>query len=250
MTDQLSELYQDLLTSTYDCVDRIVLNGNCSVCYSPGGFRSWWRQLHDGSEEELDNAHLMRMAGRFSRRVRGYAKANAIPIIDCGPDDRKHEKPKNISRKILPSVDCSWSWSRERRPLILWAEDVGATTLQWWAALWGLPSILPAAGKRRRWRAPIEQVLIIGARALPMAGTMSLCIGFVLALQGAAELRRFGGLNYVADLVAVAFTRALGALITAIGLSGRSASAISAEVATMVVTEEMDALRVMGLNPA
>ena len=51
------------------------------------------------------------------------------------------------------------------------------------------------------------------------------------------------------DLVAVAFTRELGALITAIAVSGRSASAISAEVGTMVVTEEMDALRVMGLNP-
>jgi hypothetical protein len=91
MADQLSQLYQDFLTGSYDCVDRIVLNGNYSVCYSPGGFRCWWRQLHHGSEQELDNAHLMPMAGRFSRRVRGYAKANGIPIIDGGPDDRKHE---------------------------------------------------------------------------------------------------------------------------------------------------------------
>jgi phospholipid/cholesterol/gamma-HCH transport system permease protein len=90
---------------------------------------------------------------------------------------------------------------------------------------------------------------LIGARALPMACTMSLCVGFVLALQGAAELRRFGGLNYVVDLVTLAFTRELGALVTAIAVSGRSASAISAEVGTMVVTEELDALRVMGLNP-
>ena len=82
-----------------------------------------------------------------------------------------------------------------------------------------------------------------------MVGIMSLCLGFVLALQGAAELRRFGALKFVVDLVAVAFTRELGALITAIAVSGRSASAISAEVGTMVVTEEMDALRVMGLNP-
>jgi phospholipid/cholesterol/gamma-HCH transport system permease protein len=92
-------------------------------------------------------------------------------------------------------------------------------------------------------------MLLIGLRALPMACTMSLCIGFILALQGAAELRRFGGVNYVVDLVAVAFTRELGALVTAIAVSGRSASAISAEVGTMVVAEEMDALRVMGLNP-
>jgi hypothetical protein len=99
MADQLSELYQEFLSGSYDCVDRIVLNGNCSVCYSPGGFRSWWRQLHDGSEEELDNAHLMRMAGRFSRRVRGYAKANKIPIIDCDSDDRKHQIAEEYLQK-------------------------------------------------------------------------------------------------------------------------------------------------------
>jgi hypothetical protein len=50
----------------------------------------WWRRLHDGSEEQLDNTHLMRMAGRFSRRVRAFAKAHGIPVIDCGRGDRKH----------------------------------------------------------------------------------------------------------------------------------------------------------------
>lgn len=55
-----------------------------------GGFRTWWRQLHNGSEDELDNAHLMRMAGRFARRVRSWAKANGIPVIDCGRGERKH----------------------------------------------------------------------------------------------------------------------------------------------------------------
>jgi phospholipid/cholesterol/gamma-HCH transport system permease protein len=135
------------------------------------------------------------------------------------------------------------------RPVIFWTEDLGALTLQLCAALWRLPRILPVVGTRRRWATALEQMLSIGVRALPMACTMSLCVGFVLALQGAAELRRFGGLNYVVDLVAVGFTRELGALMTAIAVSGRSASAISAEVGTMVVTEEMDALRVMGLNP-
>ena len=135
------------------------------------------------------------------------------------------------------------------RPLIVWAEDVGTLALQWWAALWRIPSVLPVVGKRRRWVAAIEQTFVIGTRALPMTCTMSLCVGFVLALQGAAELRRFGGLTYVVDLVTLGFTRELGAFITAIAVSGRSASSISAEVGTMVVTEEMDAIRVMGLNP-
>ena len=91
MADELSARLAELLDGTYDCVDRIVLNGYHSVCYSAGGFRLWWRSLMGGSEEQLDNAHLMRLAGRFSRRVRGFAKAHRIPVIDCRRGDRKHD---------------------------------------------------------------------------------------------------------------------------------------------------------------
>jgi hypothetical protein len=91
MADELTERYRDLLDGCYDCVDRIVLNAYNTLCYSAGGFRHWWRQLMDGSDEQLDNAHLMRMAGRFSRRVRGFAKAHRIPVIDCRRGERKHD---------------------------------------------------------------------------------------------------------------------------------------------------------------
>jgi hypothetical protein len=70
-------------------VDRIVLNAYNSLCHSPGGFRVWWRRLH-GDDAELDNTHLMRMAGRFSRRVRASAAAHDIPVVDCGRGERKH----------------------------------------------------------------------------------------------------------------------------------------------------------------
>ena len=89
-TDDFTNYYTDLLDGSYDCVDRFVLNANFGLCYSPGGFRSWWRRLHHGSDAELDNAHLMRMAGRFSRRVRGWAQAHGVPVIDCGREERKH----------------------------------------------------------------------------------------------------------------------------------------------------------------
>jgi len=91
MADELSQRYGDLLEGSYDCVDRIVLNAYFRLCYSGGGFREWWRRLMGGSEEQLDNAHLMRMAGRFSRRVRGFARAHGIPVIDCRRGERKHE---------------------------------------------------------------------------------------------------------------------------------------------------------------
>jgi hypothetical protein len=88
--DELTKRYEDLLTGSYDCVDRIVLNAYFSMGHSPGGFRMWWRLLHGGSDEHLDNTHLMRMAGRFSRRVRAFGKANGIPVIDCDRQERKH----------------------------------------------------------------------------------------------------------------------------------------------------------------
>src|SRR5271169_2379319 len=87
MADGLSELYRELLDGSYDCVDRIVLNGYFGMGHSPGGFRMWWRAL-TGSDETLDDAHLMRLAGRFSRRARGYAKAHGIPVVDCAAGER------------------------------------------------------------------------------------------------------------------------------------------------------------------
>jgi hypothetical protein len=90
MADGLSQQYADLLTGSYDCVDRVVLNAYFRMGHDPGGFRIWWRAL-TGSDEGLDNTHLMRMAGRFSRRIRGYAKANSIPVVDCSVGERKHD---------------------------------------------------------------------------------------------------------------------------------------------------------------
>jgi hypothetical protein len=90
MTDGLSSLYHDLLGGSYDCVDRIVLNAYFRLGHDPGGFRLWWRAL-TGSDATLENAYLMRLAGRFSRRVRGYAKAHGIPVIDCPAGQRKHD---------------------------------------------------------------------------------------------------------------------------------------------------------------
>jgi len=90
MPDSLSDRYADLLSGSYDCVDRIVLNAYFRMGHDPGGFRLWWRAL-TGSDETLENAHLMRMAGHFSRRIRGYAKANGIPVVDCSVGERKHD---------------------------------------------------------------------------------------------------------------------------------------------------------------
>jgi len=101
--DELTSYYTDLLDGSYTCLDRLVLNANFAPCYSAGGFRWWWRQLHNGSDEELDDAHLMRMAGHFGRRMRGWAKANQVPVIDCRREEDKHEIAEEYL-KTHPSI--------------------------------------------------------------------------------------------------------------------------------------------------
>jgi len=90
MIDQLTEAYADYLHGSYDCPDRIVLNGYHRLGHSGGGFRHWWRRLY-GTDENLDKTHLVRLAGRFSRRVKAYAEKHEIPVLYCKPEERKHD---------------------------------------------------------------------------------------------------------------------------------------------------------------
>jgi hypothetical protein len=69
-------------------VDRIVLNASYPLGHNPGGFRTG-RRWHSGSDAELDNTHLMRLTGRLARRVRAWAAAHGIPVLDCGRGERK-----------------------------------------------------------------------------------------------------------------------------------------------------------------
>jgi phospholipid/cholesterol/gamma-HCH transport system permease protein len=128
-------------------------------------------------------------------------------------------------------------------------EYVGGLTMQLGAAIGSLRHTLPLAGTRNRWQSAVRQMLAVGVDAFSMVGIMALCAGFILAMQGASELHRFGAIDLVINLVSIGFTRELGPLLAAIAVSGRSGSAFSAEIGSMVVTEEIDALRTMAINP-
>lgn len=116
MADRFSELYRDLLSGSYDCVDRIVLNAYFRPGHRAGGFCVWWQKL-TGSVETLDNAHLMRLSGRFSRRVRAWAKASGIPWIDCRPGERKHDIAEEHLKKttVKQGVFLMWDVSPKHR---------------------------------------------------------------------------------------------------------------------------------------
>ena len=88
-----------------------------------------------------------------------------------------------------------------------------------------------------------------GAGALGIVSLISFLIGLILAYVGAAQLQTFGASIYVADLVAVAMTREMGAIMTAIVMAGRTGAAFAAQLGTMQVNEEIDAFRTMGVSP-
>src|SRR5271154_4114024 len=107
----------------------------------------------------------------------------------------------------------------------------------------------PFRGHPLRWSRAIHQAMSVGVEAIPIVSLISFFIGLILALQGAYELRQLGALQLVAGMVAVSVTRELGPLMTAVMVIGRSGSAFAAEIGTMKVNEEIDALETMALEP-
>ena len=102
---------------------------------------------------------------------------------------------------------------------------------------------------RMRWRPVIFNIRRAGVDALPIVGTLSFLLGIVIAYQGADQLRRYGANIFVADLVGLSMLREFAPLMTAIMVAGRSGSAYAAQIGTMKVTEEIDAMRTIGVSP-
>lgn len=102
---------------------------------------------------------------------------------------------------------------------------------------------------RIRWRPTLYNVRTAGFDALPIVGLLCFLMGIVIAYQGATQLRRYGANIFIADLVGLAMLRELSPLLTAIIVAGRSGSAYAAQIGTMKVTEEIDALRTVGIVP-
>jgi phospholipid/cholesterol/gamma-HCH transport system permease protein len=140
-----------------------------------------------------------------------------------------------------------------------WLERLGRRALGWRervraAALFVGETTL-ALGRfvvgRARFRGVDLGLLFEGAGpgALPIVALVNFLVGIILAFVGITQLRRFGAEYYVADIVGIAVARDMAALITAVVLAGRSGAAYAAQIATMKVTQEVDALRTLGISP-
>ncbi len=133
---------------------------------------------------------------------------------------------------------------RNSLELVRYAGGLYALTRK--AAYWTF--VAPFKGRGLKWAGAVHQMVLAGFNAIPIVSLISLFMGLILALQGAYQLEKFGASSFVTALVGVAMTRELGPLITAIVIAGRSGSAFAAEIGTMKVSEEIDALEAMGLN--
>ncbi len=103
--------------------------------------------------------------------------------------------------------------------------------------------------RRIRFTSFVSHIEQVGLDAMPIVGLITFLVGIVLAYQGVDQLRRFGAEVFTVDLVAVSALREMGILLTAIMVAGRSGSAFTAQIGTMQVNEEVDAMRTMGLDP-
>jgi phospholipid/cholesterol/gamma-HCH transport system permease protein len=118
---------------------------------------------------------------------------------------------------------------------------MGATVIAFWNVF--------THPRRFRFNATVYRFEVVGVTALAIIGLMSFLIGIVIAQQGAVQLRQFGAEVYTINLVGRITLRELGVLMTAIMVAGRSGSAFAAQLGTMKLTEEIDAMRTIGVSP-
>src|SRR5829696_1841065 len=112
-------------------------------------------------------------------------------------------------------------------------------------------AMIRVATRPRRFRGPslVHQLELIAFRGVPIIALISFLVGAIVAQQGIFQLRRFGATPFVVDLIGILTMRELSVLLTAIMVAGRSGSAFTAEIGSMKMREEIDALKVMGLDP-
>lgn len=204
--------------------------------------------------DTLDVAPVTRIdtVGAFLLHELSIARGATITGMD--PDQR------HLFEKVVAAADVPVERPKPPYGIVLRVfDETGSAVLTALNTLYGLLGFLGATligfwsvlthPRRFRVNAVVERLEVVGVTALGIVGLMSFLIGIVIAQQGSVQLRQFGAEIYTIDLLGRITLRELGILMTAIMIAGRSGSAFAAQLGTMKLTEEIDAMRVIGVSP-
>lgn len=202
-------------------------------------------KLDLGAVEHLDSAAVAALVrawrlaeaqgGQLELVAASETAQHALSMFRVGDAPEDPPKPPGLVEGVGGGVYAA------RDAMLDFFELMVEATMAVLASLW--------SWRTTKWGHVADQCVFIGSQALPIVGLVSLLVGLTLAFQSAYQLQQFGAAIYVADLTGVAVVREMGPLITAILVAGRSGSSIAAEIGTMKVAEEIDALTVMGVQP-
>jgi phospholipid/cholesterol/gamma-HCH transport system permease protein len=208
---------------------------------------------HAGKVATLDLSKIERIDTIGAWVVHRFARAHDAAIE--GLDEDSEHLLKQVEGADQPVVQSE----RALSPFLRVVSEVGDATMVTLHTLHGLLGFLGATTlafihvirhpSRFRFNATVHQFESVGVTALGIVGLMSFLIGIVIAQQGAVQLRQFGAEVFTINLVGRITLRELGVLMTAIMVAGRSGSAFAAQLGTMKLTEEIDAMRTIGVSP-
>ncbi|WP_316860067.1 ABC transporter permease [uncultured Cohaesibacter sp.] len=182
-------------------------------------------------------------------------RALAIPLTDETPIRPDH---RSLFEAVAETNNTPPEQNRTSSPVINALEKTGEDVVEIYSDIKILAHLMGGVmaslftslihPRRLRLTSIVHHVEQVGVKAIPIVAIMSFLVGAIVAQQGAFQLRKFGAHTLVIDLVGILVLREVGILLTAILVAGRSGSAFTAEIGSMKMREEVDAMRVMGLN--
>ena len=221
-----------------------------------------------GIQRKIEQALRAAGTGKANRVVDAKAvqrldTAGALEILKLagGPDSQIETADKAHADlfKVVQDNMCEAPPERHPNWFAHWLEEIGRNTIHFYeqiinlCAFFGeiLVTFVEACVHPKRFRlsAIVRQMYEVWIRALVIVGVLTFLIGVVIAYQGVQQLKQFGAETFTVEAVGIGMFRELGVLLTAIIVAGRSGSAFTAQIGTMQVNQEVDAMRTIGLNP-
>lgn len=239
-TEEQTEAGNNLLVT-----GRLTLSGLCDLPQRLDAVQSPVASLDISKVERVDTVGAW-IVHQFGQRT-------GAQIIGAS------EEAKRLMALVAHGEDGVRVRPEPPNPVVRVVTEVGDATMLAWHTLTGLVAFFGAIlittwdlirhPRRLRMNAIVHRFELVGVKALGIIGLMSFLIGIVIAQQGAVQLQQFGAEAMTVNLVGRITTRELGVLMTAIMVAGRSGSAFAAQLGTMKLTEEIDAMRTIGVSP-